>query len=232
MLKYNKMKILTKKEILPIALIIFSFLVGAFLYSDLPEKIPSHWNIKGEVDAWSSKNFTVLFFPCLILGIFLLMTFIPLIDPLRRNYPKFTLPYFWFRTIFVVFFVLIYLYSLGAALGTKLNINYFIIPAMSILFIVIGIFLPKIKKNYFVGIKTPWTIHSEEVWNKTHQLGGKFFIAAGIIALFGLFFPKYLFPIFIVAILTAALIPVIYSYFVFRKVGGFNKQGDYLNGRK
>jgi len=225
------MKIITKKEVLPIALIILAFIVGALLYPDLPERMPTHWNAQGEVDAWSSKNFAVFFFPSLTLGIYILITFIPLIDPLRRNYPKFALPYFGFRTVFVIFFVLLYFYTLWAALGTKLNINFFIIPAFSVLFIVIGLFLPKIKKNYFVGIRTPWTIHSEEVWDKTHQFGGKFFIVGGIIALISLLFPKYYLPIFIAAILFPAFIPVIYSYFVFRKIGGFNKEGNYFKGR-
>jgi len=220
------MKIITKKEALPIALIILAFIVGALLYPDLPERMPTHWNAQGEVDAWSGKNFAVFFLPSLILAIYSLITFIPLIDPLRRNYPKFALPYFWFRTVLVVFFVLLYFYTIWAALGTKLNINFFIIPAFSVLFIVIGIFLPKVKKNYFVGIRTPWTIHSEEVWDKTHQFGGKFFIAGGIIALVSLLFPKYYFPIFITAILLAAFIPVIYSYFAFRKIEGFDKEGN------
>jgi len=217
------MKIITRKEILPIALIALAFLVGGFLYQDLPERIPSHWNIEGEVDAWSSKNFGVFFFPGITLGIYLLMTFIPLIDPLRRNYPKFHLPYFWFRTLFVSFFVLLYFYTLWAAFGTRLNINYFILPAISILFILIGVFLPKIRKNYFVGIRTPWTIHSEEVWDKTHQFGGRLFIAAGTVALISLLFPRYSFLVFMVAVLSAAFISVIYSYFAFRKIEGFNK---------
>jgi len=226
------MKIITKKEVLPLALIVLAFVVGGLLYPDLPEMMPTHWNAQGEVDAWSSKNFAVFFFPSITLAIYLLITFIPLIDPLRRNYPKFALPYFWFRTVFVIFFVSLYFYTLWAALGTKLNINFFIIPAFSILFIVIGLFLPKVKKNYFVGIRTPWTIHSEEVWDKTHQLGGKFFIAGGVIALISLLFPKYFLSIFITAILLAAFIPVVYSYFVFRKIGGFNKEGNYFKVEK
>ena len=207
---------------MPISLIILAFIVGILLYPDLPDKIPSHWNAQGEIDAWSSKSFGAFFFPGITLGIYLLMTFIPLIDPLRRNYSKFATPYFWFRTLFVLFFVLIYFYTLWSALGTELKINYFIIPTISILFILIGVFLPKIKKNYFVGIRTPWTIHSEEVWDKTHQFSGKLFIIAGVIAFLSLLLPKYTFPIFIIAILSAALISVIYSYFIFRKIGGFN----------
>ena len=223
MVKYLKMKIFTKKEILPISLIIFTFLVSAFLYPELPGQIPSHWNINGEIDAWTCKTFTVLFFPGLTLVFYLLMTFLPLIDPLKKNYLGFIMPYFWFRTAFVLFLASLYLYTLWVSLGAKLNINYFIIPAISILFIVIGIFLPKVKKNYFVGIRTPWTLYSEEVWNKTHQSAGKFFIAAGIISLFGLFLPKQSFIIIITAVLAAALISVIYSYFIFRKGPKNNK---------
>ncbi|MFC1663574.1 SdpI family protein [Patescibacteria group bacterium] len=218
------MKIITKKEILPVALITIAFIVGIFLYPILPEKIPSHWNIRGEVDSWSGKNFAVFFIPSLTLGIYFLMTFIPLIDPLRKNYLKFAVPYFCFRITLVLFFVLLYFYSLWAAFKTEPNINYFILPIFSVLFIVIGIFLPKVKKNYFIGIRTPWTIHSEEVWNKTHQFGGKFFIVGGLIALSGLLFPKHLSLIFIIAILFSALIPVAYSYFIFSKIGGFNKE--------
>lgn len=226
------MKIFTKKEILPIVLIVFAFALSFSFYHCLPEKIPSHWNIKGEIDAWQSKNFAVWFFPSLTLVFYLFMTFLPLIDPLRKNYLRFTTPYFWFRTVFVLFFVLLYLYTLFTALGGKLNINYFILPALSVLFFVIGLFLPKIKKNYFVGIRTPWTIHSEEVWDKTHKFSGKLFIAAGLISLFATFFPDYSFLIFMTAVFSAVLISIAYSYFVFRQVGGFNnKVEDNINNK-
>jgi len=215
------MKIITRKEILPIILIVFAFLVGLSLYSKLPDQVPSHWNAQGEVDAWSSKNFTVFFFPGITLAIYLLMTFIPLIDPLRKNYLKFAKPYFWFRMLFVVFYVSLYFYTLWSAFGAEIKINYFILPAISLFFVLIGVFLPKVKRNYFVGIRTPWTIHSEETWNKTHKFAGKAFIIGGLISLLGIFISKYSFTIFITAILLASLIPVIYSYFVFKKIGGF-----------
>ncbi len=218
------MKIITKKEILPIVLIILAFVVGLLSYSSLPETIPSHWNAQGEIDAWSSRNFGVFFLPSITLGIYLLITLIPLIDPLKKNYSKFAIPYFWFRTLFILFFVLLYFYTLWAALETKLNINFFIIPAFSVLFTLIGIFLPKVKKNYFVGIKTPWTIHSEEVWDKTHQFGGKCFIVGGILAIFSLLFPQYFLSIFIAVILLTALTPIIYSYFIFRKINKLNNK--------
>jgi len=215
------MKILFKKELIPIILIALAFIVGFSLYSKLPDQIPSHWNAQGEIDGWSSKNFTVFFFPGITLAVYLLMTFIPFIDPLRKNYLKFAKPYFWFKLLFVVFYVSLYFYTLWSAFGSEIKINYFIVPAISISFILLGVFLPKIKKNYFVGIRTPWTIHSEETWEKTHKFAGKTFIIAGLISLLGVFIVEYSFLIFITAILLASFIPIIYSYFVFKKIGGF-----------
>ncbi|OGZ19082.1 MAG: hypothetical protein A2175_02050 [Candidatus Nealsonbacteria bacterium RBG_13_42_11] len=215
------MKIFTAKEILPFSLIVFIFAVGVLLYPILPDRIPSHWNINGEIDAWSSKCFMVLLIPGITLLIYLLMIFLPLIDPLKLNYQKFIMPYFWLRTVFVLFFVLLYLYTLLAALGVEMiNIRYFIVPVLSVMFIVIGLLLPSIKKNYFVGIRTPWTIHSEEVWDKTHQKSGQLFILAGIVSLVGVFMPQYSFPILITAILLASLSSVAYSYFVFKQIKG------------
>ncbi|MFH1671799.1 MAG: SdpI family protein [Candidatus Portnoybacteria bacterium] len=215
------MKIFTKREILPLALILLVVLVSFYVYPILPEKVPSHWNAMGEIDDWQSRDFSVLFFPGVIIGIYILMLLIPLIDPLRKNYQKFILPYFWFRTILVSFLVLIYFYSLWAALGSELNINYLILPAISVLFFSMGFFMPKIKKNYFVGIRTPWTLASEPVWEKTHQFGGKCFMLAGIIFLLAAFFPDYFVQIMILIILVAALLPITYSYFIFKKVEGF-----------
>lgn len=216
--------VLTKKEIIPLIIIIICFAVGFYFYPQLPEQVPSHWNVQGEVDGWASKNFTVLFFPSITLVIYLLMTFIPLIDPLKRNYPKFAIPYFFFRLAFVLFFSLLYFYTLYSGLGFNISINYFIIPAVSVLFIVIGFFLPKIRKNYFVGVRTPWTIHSERVWDATHKMAGKLYILAGLISLIGLIFIDQALFIFLAAVVIAALISVVYSYFVFRKIEGFKNK--------
>lgn len=212
------MKIFTKKEILPIILIISAFGIGVFLYPDLPDKIPSHWNVKGEIDSWSGRNFGVFFFPVLTLAVYLLMLFVPLLDPLKKSYEKFAAPYFWLRTILVTFFILLYFYSLLAAMGEGPNINNLIIPAFSLLFVFLGLFLPKVKKNYFVGIRTPWTLASEEVWDKTHKIGGKAFLGAGILSFVGMVFPDYSFQIFISAVLAAAIFSFAVSYFIFRKI--------------
>ena len=215
------MKIFTKREIIPIVLIVLAFILGFYLYPKLPDQIPGHWDYKGEVDAYTSKNFAIFFYPSITLGLYLLLTFIPLIDPLRKNYNSFSRYYFLFRLIFVCFFLTLYFYSLWAGFGTEININYFVVPLFSFLFIFLGLFMPKIKKNYFVGIRNPWTIHSEKVWTKTHQFSGKLFIGAGIISILSLLVPLYSFFIFLFAVILAAIIANVYSYLVFRKIEKF-----------
>lgn len=207
-----------KKELLPVALIAFVIIFSILVYPSLPELIPSHWNSQGEIDSYSGKDFTVFFFPGLMLGIYLLMLIIPRFDPLKKNYPSFAPAYYWVRVAFIVFFAALYLFTIWTALGGSLNINYFMIPAMSLLFIVMGIFLPRIKKNYFVGIKTPWTLASEETWDKTHALGGKLFILTGAAGLLGLLFEGKAMWIMISLVIAAVIIAFVYSYIIYKKV--------------
>lgn len=211
---------LSKKDIIPIVIILIALVVGVQLYPSLPEQVPSHWNSQGEVDAESSKGF-VFFMPLLALAIYVLMTFIPRIDPLRENYEKFAKVYFLFKVLLSLFFIALYFFMLTVASGFSVNITYFMLPAFSILFILIGVMLPKLKRNWFCGIRTPWTIHSDAVWSDTHKFSGKVFITAGIISFLGVFLPSYAFAIFLTAVLTSAVICVIYSYFSFKKQGGF-----------
>ena len=160
-------KFFTKKEIIPIGLIILIFILSFYLYPKLPEKVPSHWNIKGEIDAWSGRDFAVFFYPALILLVYIFMTFLPLIDPLRKNYIRFSKLYFLFRTFFVAFFAGLYFYTIWASLGRPIGINYFIVPLISFLFIFIGLFLPKVKKNYFIGIRTPLLLKNKVIGKST-----------------------------------------------------------------
>ena len=217
-----KLKLITKKEILPIGLILLMVATGFLLYSRLPDQVPSHWNSAGQIDDYSSKGFTVLFFPAITLLIYLLMTFLPLIDPLRKNYQKFKTPYFFIRLVLIFFFALIYFYTLAAGMGYQSNITYFIIPAIALLFVVIGYALPKVKQNWFVGIRTPWTLQSDEVWQKTHQLAGKIFIAMGILSLLTILVASELaFKLFAGMVITGSLFPIAYSYIIYRQLGLF-----------
>ena len=218
------MKLITKKEIVPLTLIILMAVAGFLAYNKLPEQVPSHWNASGEVDVYSSKNFAVFFAPLLAFGLWLLLICLPLIDPLRKNYQKFSKPYFALRAALVLFLGLLYGFTLAAGLGVRINIKFFIVPSISILIAVFGFFMPKIKPNWFVGIRTPWTLQSDEVWQKTHQFAGKTFVLSGLLSIFSLLFRQYSFAIFLFVVLAGALAPVAYSYFVFKQMGLFKNK--------
>lgn len=213
-----------KRELLPISMIVLIIILGFVLYPSLPEQMPSHWNAQGEVDAYTGRTFSVVLYPAMTLFIYLLMFVLPKIDPLKKNYDKFSNVYFWTKVLLVGFFSLIYIFTLFFSLGKiSFNISFFIVPLISLLYIVLGIFMPKIKKNYFYGIRTPWTLNSEEVWNETHRVAGKLFVGAGIISLFGVLFKGQIsMIIFLISILTAAFGSVIYSYIIFKKLDNGN----------
>ena len=215
----------SKKEIAPLFVIFLMAIAALSLFKApcTPQQLPTHWNAGGVVDGYSSKNFALFFFPAITLALYLLMTFLPLIDPLRKNYKQFSIAYFLIRFALVLFFAFLYFYTLWAGNYGTPKINYLIIPLISFLFIVLGLVMPKIKKNYFVGIRTPWTLQSEEVWQKTHKFAGKSFVAMGILTFLTIFLKEKMFSLFMAIVLVGAFAPMVYSYYIYRKLKLFNK---------
>ncbi|OGZ40051.1 MAG: hypothetical protein A3B04_03540 [Candidatus Portnoybacteria bacterium RIFCSPLOWO2_02_FULL_39_11] len=213
------MKLYDKKEILPIVLIVLIAAIGAYVYPQLPDLVPSHWGINGEVNGWMSKTFAMFFFPGLILGLYLLLSFLPLMDPLKKNIELFSYLYFWFKVAFVAFMSSLFLMTLYAGLGYEINVGRYVMWGIAFLFFFIGLMLPEIKKNYTIGIRLPWTLHSEIVWDKTHKFGGRLFIFLSILILLASFLPgAYAFYILIAGIFLLLAILMGYSYWQFRKL--------------
>lgn len=211
------MKLYDKKEILPIVMIVVIALIGFYLYPQLPDLVPSHWGISGEIDGWMPKVFAVYFFPALILFIYLLLSFLPLMDPLKVNIEMFSRSYFWFKVVLVLFLSSLYLMSLYAGLGYEVNVGRFVTLGIAALFAVIGYIMPQIKKNYTFGIRLPWTLHSEEVWVKTHKFGGKLFIALAVLMAAASFLPGvWTFGILLGGVFFMLVVLVIYSYMEYR----------------
>jgi len=175
------MKLYTKKEILPIILILAIAAAGIYFFPQLPDKIPSHWNVHGEIDGWMAKTFFVWFFPALIAAIYLLLSFVPLMDPLKKNIELFARGYFWLKLFFVFFMGGLFGLTIYASFGHQINVGRFVLLSVAVLFFFLGLLIPKIKRNYTVGIRLPWTLHSDEVWEKTHKFGGKLFIALAVL---------------------------------------------------
>ncbi len=174
-------KIKWPHELAPILLLCAAIIAGPILYKKFPEQIATHWNWQGKPDGYSRRAFAAFFFPALSAAIYLLMTFIPMIDPKKERYADFSKAYNVLRFSITALMIGIYAIISLVGLGLSLPVGKIMPIAIGFLFIILGNFLPKVKRNWFVGVRTPWTISSEEVWNKTHRVSGKIFVAAGLL---------------------------------------------------
>jgi uncharacterized membrane protein len=205
---------------LPLILIIFgSLAAGVFLYDKLPDLVPSHWNFRGEIDAYSSRFWGAFGIPLLNAGIYIMMLLLPLIDPRRENYQKFAGAYRVFRMVFVVFMTGVYLLVIVSAFGARIPVDRLMMGGISLLFLILGNYMGQIRHNYFVGIRTPWTLANEQVWQKTHRLGGRLWVAAGLIGLGAALFGGIAGGIILGLSLGAAtIIPIVCSYIEYKKL--------------
>lgn len=214
------MKHTLKTEIIPLLVILATLALGFYFFLNLPEIVPTHWGINGQVNAWGSRNITLFLPPALIIGLYLLFLILPYFDPKKENYQKFSGAYHGFKTVMMIFFLVIYLITGFSGLGYQLPVDKIITAMMGVLFLLIGSYLPKLKTNWFIGIRTPWTLSSETVWQKTHEAGGKLFMLEGLLILFSLLILKgvWLFSFFIISILLMVIFVFVYSYWLYRKV--------------
>jgi len=208
------MKILTIAAII----IILSFVLAGIFYQYLPDKIMSHWNSKGEADGYMTKLWGLFLIPIISIAIFILFCLIPKIDPLKNNIQKFRKHYNLFILLFVIFMFYIESIIIIANIGYNINMNILIMPAIGILIFFIGFILEKAKRNWFIGIRTPWTLSSDKVWDETHKLGSRLFKLSGILAIIGVFFGKFGFLFVLIPIMISTIFLLIYSYLLYRKV--------------
>ena len=199
------------------AFIIFSFVLGIYLYPQMPEMLDSHWNAMGDADAQSDKIIGLFAMPIVMLLLFLILLIMPLVDPKRNNIKKFRNYYDW--TIFVIIFFLAYVYLLSIFwnLGKKFDFAAMLLPAFFVLFLFFGFLFEKAKLNWLIGIRTPWTLSSEKVWNETHKVGSKMFKICALITLFGFVFRDLAIWFVIVPAITISIYLFVYSYLVYKK---------------
>jgi uncharacterized membrane protein len=210
------MKIALRTELPQWALIAGMFLASAAAWPMASERIPVHWGIDGQVDRYGGKWEGLLMTPAIALGVYLLMVFLPRIDPGRANYPRFKTAYLVFRVGFLVFAAVLHGAILLTALGYQVDVGRVVFLSMGVLFLVLGNFMGKIRPNWFVGVRTPWTLSSKRSWTRTHRAAGWFFILLGLVAIAGGIVPR---PGVIAMIATALVgLPflIIYSYLIWR----------------
>lgn len=204
----------------PFLLVIAAFVMGVIFYIKIPTaEIATHWNVSGEADGDMGKFWGVFLLPIISFVLFILYWIIPKIDPLKGNIEQFRTYYntFWFS----LFLFILYIYGLQMAwnLGARFHFGLAIIPAMAVLWYVAGVMVEHSKPNWFVGIRTPWTLSSDVVWDKTHKLGGRLFKLLSFTTLVSLLLRENAIVIALVAPAIAVVcITVIYSYIEYRKL--------------
>jgi uncharacterized membrane protein len=191
-----------------------------YIYPDLPDPMPTHWDAAGRANGFMSRLSGVLAFASIPIFGVLLFKIIPVISPRGYRTDLFADVVNALMVGVVVFGSVIGVVALNAALGSGVNINTAVFVSIGLLLIFMGNYMGKFRKNFFIGIRTPWTLASDEVWVKTHRLGGWCFVAAGIVMLVSAFAKGD--SIWIVLLVVGfALIPVVYSYFAYRALEGF-----------
>lgn len=213
-----------KSEWLQVAILLIPFCAAALLWDRLPERMPIHWNAAGQVDGHASKTFAALFTPVMNVLMALLMSAITLIDPrMRKADPEgranFRRIVRILRLVFTTFLAAVALAVLFIGAGFALDMSRVVGVGLALLIGVLGNFLGKVRPNYLVGVRTPWTLESREVWIKTHRLTGKLMVAGAILMLIVCFAAPatMAFWINMSLLILISIVAVLYSFFIYRK---------------
>lgn len=205
-------------SIVVLVLIAIALVAGAWFWNQLPEQMASHWNASDQVDGYMSKFWGVFMMPVVTLGMFVLFLLLPNIDPLKANIAQFRGAFNLFIVLITAFMLYVHGLTLTWNLGNQnFRMSAAMLPFLGILFMFIGYMLKQAKRNFFIGIRTPWTLSSDTVWDKTHQLGSVLFMLSGALAFVGSFLNGELaFWLFFIPLMGSTLFLVIYSYVLYR----------------
>jgi len=208
-----------KNEIPLIVIVSLPFIYLAYIWNELPEKVPMHWNIKGEIDRFGEKSELLLIPILLPLLVYIIFLIVPKIDP-KNKISKMGNKYQHIKILLTTFMSILALFIIYTAKNQSFANPNYIVLLIGILYIILGNYFKTIKANYFIGIRTPWTLENETVWKETHKLGGKIWFVGGIIVVISsLILEKQLnFTLFIIITGIITIIPIAFSYFKFKEI--------------
>lgn len=202
------------RELFLIILTILPIVYMLINWSNLPDQLPTHFDLKGEANGYGSK----LVFIYLPLGLYLLLLVLPLIDPRKRNYEIFSDTYFKLRVILSLFIGIVDTIIIYNILHGVEKMGLLLPSVVLLLFTLFGNYLGNVRPNYFIGIKCPWTLNSDEVWIRTHKLAGKLWFWSGVVGLAALFIIKDPKLVLIPVLCITVIIPVVYAYIIHQKI--------------
>ncbi|MDZ7683214.1 MAG: SdpI family protein [Fodinibius sp.] len=214
----SALKYAIKNEWYNLILLLAPFLVLPFIWDQLPAQLPTHWNLQGEIDGYSSRTMGTLMLPLINIGVYLLLLYLPAIDPKKRieidQKPIPTL-----RTLTVVLLAGLHGWILASALNSQMQSQGWMYLGLAAFFIMMGNYLRTIKPNYFIGIRVPWALEDAENWRKTHRLGSYVWVGGGLLlfALFPFFDITTFATIFGIVTAGLAIIPAGYSFYIYKQ---------------
>jgi len=195
--------------------------VSLWAYPQLPPTVATHWNVRGVADGFSSRLVAVSIMPLVIIVMTGLFNVLPKLDPRRANYTKFIGTYWLIANAVILFILIGHGMIVATGLGYPVKIGRTMPIGVGLLFIVLGNYLTRVEPNWFVGIRTPWTLSSDTVWRKTHRTGGWLMVLGGLAVTGSAFLPQSAFlPLLIGAVLVMAVIPIVQSYVLWKREQG------------
>ena len=206
-----------KYYIICLALIVTCFVAAAILYPHMPSRVPIHWNIRGQVDGYGGKWTLLAILPGTMLGMMSLMAVIPWLSPRSFEVESFRSTYLYFMVVIVAYLAFIHALMLWAAVSGQMNIHKAISGGMCLLIALLGNVMGKVRRNFFIGIRTPWTLADERVWHATHRLGAKTLVMGGLVGLIFALAGGRL-GLILVPVLAGAFVPVIYSLIYYKQL--------------
>jgi uncharacterized membrane protein len=207
------------RELPVLLLLIIPFVTLPFVWERLPDLVPIHWDMNGEPDRMAEKTTGLLLIPCISVGLYLLFWLIPVIDPKRKvTMQKKPLPAL--RFLLILLLTLLFFITIGVMMGVDgvFGLGHPIPLGVILVFLAIGNYLPALQPNYFIGIRTPWTLQDADIWRKTHRLGGRLWVIGSLVLFVAwALLPQPVFSkVFLaVVLIVMALIPVLYSLALF-----------------
>jgi uncharacterized membrane protein len=208
-----------RKDAPILVLLALDVVFGLVMWTFMPLRVPIHWGASGKIDGWGPAWVNALVLPGITVLAYLLFLTIPLIDPLRRNYGAFGGSLRFLRLIVVAFLVLVHVLVVVASMGVAVPMDVAIRGALPLLFAGIGTRLASLKHNWFFGIRTPWTLANEEVWTRTHRLGGTLWTVGGLLLVpCALLPPRPGLAVLVAGIVVLALVPVVYSAVLYKRL--------------
>ncbi|NEW00998.1 SdpI family protein [Bacillus megaterium] len=207
-----------KKHVFPLSITLLTLVAWLIALPHLPPTMPIHWGANGEADGFATKINAMILTVGIMVLIYFIIAFVPRIDPRKENYKYFSKTYNIVLNAVLLLFFFVNMSTILQGLGYNVPMSY-IAPIMAgLVFIIIGNYLQRVRSNYFMGIRTPWTLSNETVWKKTHRLSGKIFFIGGLLILISAFLPDgYKSVIMWGSIVLCVAIPYLYSYLAYKK---------------